>query len=80
MKLVLFMFMCSATAQQCMPPYEAAILNSHYDCMVRGYNESIRQLEKIGVEEVNKNKIYFRWKRSIVKIFSFSNFNKVSSF
>ena len=44
-----------------MPPYEAAILNNHYDCMVRGYNESIRQLEKIGVEEVNKNKIYFRF-------------------
>jgi len=61
MKLVLFMFMCSATAQQCMPPYEAAILDNHYDCMVRGYNESIRQLEKIGVEEVNKNKIYFRF-------------------
>ena len=55
------MFMCSATAQQCMPPYEAAILNNHYDCMVRGYNESIRQLEKIGVEEVNKKKIYFRF-------------------
>ena len=63
MKLVLFIFMCAVVdgETRCMPPYETAILNNHYDCMVRGYNESIRQLEKIGVEEVNKNQIYFRF-------------------
>jgi len=58
-KLVLIMIMCSATANQCMPPKETAILNSHYDCMIRGYNESIRLTQELGIEEVNEHKMYF---------------------
>jgi hypothetical protein len=42
-----------------MPPKETAILNSHYDCMIRGYNESIRLTQELGIEEVNEHKMYF---------------------
>ena len=58
MKLVLFMIMCSATTNECMPPKEVAILNSHYDCMMRGYNESARITQTLDIEEVNKHKKY----------------------
>ena len=59
MKVVLFMVMCSATSNYCMPPVEVAILKSHYDCMIRGYNESIKHTQVLSSEEVNKHKIYF---------------------
>ena len=61
MKLVLFMYMCSATLNQCMPPYQVAILDNHYDCMMRGYSESQKQTEEIGLLETNEHKIYFRF-------------------
>ena len=59
MKLVLVMIMCSATANECMPPKEVAILNSHYDCMMRGYSESAKITQTLDIKEVNKHKIYF---------------------
>ena len=47
MKLVLFMYLCSATVNQCMPPYQVAILDNHYDCMIRGYSESQNKQKKL---------------------------------
>ena len=59
MKLILIMIMCSATANECMPPKQIALLNSHYDCMTRGYSESLKITQSLNIEEVNKHKIYF---------------------
>jgi hypothetical protein len=61
MKLVLLMYLCSATANQCMSPYQVAVLDNHYDCMMRGYSESAKQTEEMGIEQTNKLKIYFRF-------------------
>jgi len=59
MKLVLLLVMCSATVNECMPPKEVAILNSHYDCMMRGYSESAKITQTLDIKEVNEHKIYF---------------------
>ena len=51
------MYLCSAPANQCMPPYQVAVLDNHYDCMMRGYSESEKQTEEMGIEQTNKLKI-----------------------
>ena len=43
------MIVCSGLANECMPPYQAAILQDHNDCMKRGQ------------EETNKNLIYIKF-------------------
>jgi len=38
-----------------MPPFPMPeIYNSHYECMIAGYEESIKKAKEIGREEVNK--------------------------
>lgn len=59
--VVLYMYMCSAVAQQCMPPVQVAILSNFYDCMVRGYSESTRKTQEVGKEEINKHQIYMKF-------------------
>jgi len=60
-KVALFIIVCSGLANECMPPYEAAIQQDHNDCMKRGYSESSRVINEIGQEETNKNLIYIRF-------------------
>ena len=59
--IALYMYMCSAVAQQCMPPVQVAVLSNFYDCMVRGYSESTRKTQEIGKQEINKHKIYMKF-------------------
>ena len=55
MKFVLSMIICSSVFQNCLPPHAMPDLyNSHYECMLAGYNESINKAKEIGSEEVNK--------------------------
>ncbi len=55
MKFVLSMIMCTSVYNQCLPPIPLQELyNSHYECMIAGYNESIKKVEEIGPEEINK--------------------------
>ena len=55
MKFVLSMIMCTSVYNQCLPPFQMSELyNSHYECMIAGYNESIKKAEEIGPEEINK--------------------------
>jgi hypothetical protein len=54
MKFVLSMIMCSSVFNSCLPPYHMPNLyNSHYECMIAGYEESIKKAKEIGPEEVN---------------------------
>ena len=47
--------MCSSLYNSCLPPYAMTELyNSHFDCLIAGYNESIKKAKEIGHEEVNK--------------------------
>jgi len=55
MKFVLSMIMCASVYNQCLPPFQMSELyNSHYECMIAGYNESIKKAKEIGPEEINK--------------------------
>tara|TARA_R100001594_G_scaffold30620_4_gene57317 strand:+ start:968 stop:1192 length:225 start_codon:yes stop_codon:yes gene_type:complete len=49
------MIICSSVFQQCLPPHPMPeIYNSHYECMIAGYEESIKKAKEIGSEDINK--------------------------
>ena len=55
MKFILSMIMCSSVYNSCLPPHHLPELyNSHYECMIAGYNESLKKAKEIGAGEVNK--------------------------
>ena len=55
MKFILSMIMCSSVYNTCLPPFPMSELyKSHYECMIAGYNESIKKAKEIGAEEINK--------------------------
>ena len=63
MKIVsLILYMCSVTANTCMPPYVwPTQFESSYECMIAGYEEAIRKTKEIGREEMNKHKIFIKF-------------------
>ena len=51
---ILGLIICSSVYQTCLPPYEwPNKFNSHYECMIFGYEESIRKAEEIGPKDIN---------------------------
>ena len=55
MKFILSIIICSSVFQQCLPPHPMPeIYNSHYECMIAGYEESIKKAKEIGSEDINK--------------------------
>ena len=55
MKILLSLIICSQVAGTCMPPYQwPDTFRTQYDCLMFGYKESIKKMEEIGREEVNK--------------------------
>jgi len=55
MKFILTMIMCTSVYNMCLDPFPMpTVYNSHYECMVAGYEESIKKAKEIGPEEVNK--------------------------
>ena len=55
MKFLLSMIICTSVYNQCLPPHQMPELyNSHYECMIAGYNESIKKAKENGREEINK--------------------------
>ena len=62
MKILLSLIICSQVANTCMPPYPwPHTFNTTYDCMLFGYEESLKKMKEIGREEVNKHNIYIRF-------------------
>ena len=62
MKILLSLIICSSIAGECMPPYPwPDTFNTKYDCLHFGYEESIRKLEEIGREDINKHGMYIRF-------------------
>ena len=63
MKVVsLILYMCSVTANTCMPPYVwPTQFGNSYDCMVVGYEEALKKTKEIGPEEMNKHKIFIKF-------------------
>jgi len=62
MNFVLNLIICSALSNSCLPPYRYPdLFDDGYSCMIAGNYKSIEKLEKIGNEEVNKNKIFIKF-------------------
>ena len=62
MKILLSLIICSQVANTCMPPYPwPQTFDTTYDCMLFGYEESLKKMKEIGKEEVNKHNIYIRF-------------------
>jgi hypothetical protein len=62
MKILLSLIICSQVAGTCMPPYQwPDTFKTQYDCLMFGYKESIKKMEEIGREEVNKYNMYIRF-------------------
>ena len=55
MKIALAIIMCSYVHGECMSPYVFPDrYASHYECMIAGYEESIKKAKEIGREDINK--------------------------
>ena len=55
MKFILSMIICTSVYNTCLPPHPMEeIYNTHYECMIAGYEESIKKAKDIGPTEINK--------------------------
>ena len=55
MKFILSLIICSQVAGTCLEPYQwPDTFRTQYDCMVFGYEESLKKIQEIGPGEVNK--------------------------
>ena len=62
MKIILIMLVCSFTSGTCTPPL---VMNEKfdnmYDCLMRGYEESINMTMEVGREEINNQGLFTRF-------------------
>ena len=62
MKILLSLIICSSVAGECMPPFDwEETFRTKYDCLHFGYSESIKKLEEIGREDINKYGMYIKF-------------------
>ncbi len=62
MKILLSLIICSQVQQTCLEPYPwPETFNNQYDCMIFGYEESLKKMQEIGKTEVNKYNMYIRF-------------------
>jgi len=62
MKFTLALIMCSYVAGECMPPFiYDTKFNNQYDCLMKGYEESIAKIKEIGKENINEHEIYIKF-------------------
>jgi len=55
MKFILTMIICTSVYNTCLEPFPMAErYNTHYECMIAGYNEAIDKAKEIGPKDVNK--------------------------
>ena len=62
MKYILALILCSQTEQMCMPPHQwPDTFRTQYECLMFGYEESMKKMEQIGPKEVNKHGMFIRF-------------------
>ena len=62
MKYILSLVICSSVSSTCMPPVTSNIMYENtYKCLIDGYKNSIKIMESIGEEEVNKHDLYAKF-------------------
>ena len=62
MKIILTMLVCSFVSGTCTPPLVVdEKFDNMYDCLMRGYEESISMTMDVGREEINKKGLFTRF-------------------
>jgi len=63
MNFILTMILCSGVSLTCLPPYQVidAFYKDQYSCLLKGYEKSIEQIEKIGRVSVNENEFFIKF-------------------
>ena len=62
MKFILALVICSQVQQTCIAPYQwPATFDSQYDCLMFGYEESMKKMEEIGRTEINKHGMFVKF-------------------
>ena len=61
-KITLSLIICSQVAGTCLDPYPwPTTFDSQYDCLMFGYEESMKKMQDLGPEEVNKHNMFIRF-------------------
>jgi hypothetical protein len=69
MKFVLYMIICSALYGECLPAHRmVTTYNTHYDCMMAGYEAAIKKQKEIGKQESNKYQTLIKFMCSYEKV------------
>jgi len=62
MKILLSLIICSQIAGSCMDPYVwPTTFDTQYDCLMFGYEESLKKMKEMGAEDVNKYNMYVKF-------------------
>ena len=62
MKFILSLIICSQMAGTCLEPYPwPETFDTQYDCLMFGYEESLRKIQEIGKTEVNKYNAFIKF-------------------
>jgi hypothetical protein len=62
MKILLSLLICSQVAGTCLEPYQwPERFNTQYDCLMFGYEESLKKMKEIGREEINKYNMFVKF-------------------
>ena len=58
----LILVLCSLESNTCLSPFSyQEQFNDSYDCMIKGYEESLIKSIEIGREKLNEHKIYIKF-------------------
>ena len=62
MKILLTLLICSQVAGTCLEPYEwPERFNTQYDCLMFGYEESLKKMKEIGRTDVNQYNMFVKF-------------------
>ena len=62
MKILLSLVICSQIAGSCLEPYQwPTRFDSQYDCLMFGYEESMKKMKEIGKEDINKYNMFVKF-------------------
>ena len=62
MKIALAIIMCSYAYGECMDQYVfPERYESHYECMIAGYEKSLSKMKELGRQDINRNEVFFKF-------------------
>jgi|TARA_R100000654_G_scaffold8162_3_gene19345 hypothetical protein len=62
MKILLTLIICSQVAGTCLEPYQwPTRFNTQYDCLMFGYEESLKKMKEIGRADVNQYNMFVKF-------------------